>query len=71
MNQNQPNNRKQTMNQSIMTSREIAMLTGVKHKDVVRQILIVFKECNIDPKDFVHAYAKGMSIKANTAPALS
>jgi len=47
------------------------MLTGVKHKDVVRQILIVFKECNIDPKDFVHAYAKGMSIKANTAPALS
>ena len=71
---NQTNNHPQTesnmflqnissVNQTTMSSREIAELTGKQPKHVNRDILLMFKELDLDRSSFGRIYLDGLNRK--------
>jgi len=42
--------------QPTMSSLQIAAITGKSHRDVVRDILVVFRQAEIDARKFAHTY---------------
>ena len=52
-----------SVNQTTMSSREIAELTGKQPKHVNRDILLMFKELDLDRSSFGRIYLDGLNRK--------